>query len=84
MLHRYWFTFVKSASPSVLNIGCGVTAYDEGDAREMLREKVFPLYGIREILGVVKDIDVSSLDEGHVKPNIGPSSNRGVWFPYLY
>jgi hypothetical protein len=68
----------------VLNIGCGVTAYDEGDARNILNDKVFPLYGFREILDVVKDIDVSLLDEGHVRPNMGPSSNRGVWFPHLY
>lgn len=84
MLHRYWFTFAQSPSPSVLNIGCGVTAYDERDARDMLNKKVFPLYGVREISGVVQDVDISTLDEGHVRPNMGIPSNRGVWFPHLY
>jgi hypothetical protein len=67
----------------VLNIGCGVTAYDEHDARAMLADKVFPLYGFRDITSVTEDIDIGSLDEGHVRPNMGAPSNRGVWFPNL-
>lgn len=83
MLRRYWFTFVKSNSPSALNIGCGVTAYDEHDARRMLEDKVFPLYGFRDISNITQDVDIGSLDEGHVRPNMGVPSNRGVWFPNL-
>jgi hypothetical protein len=29
-------------------------------------------------------VDVSSLDPGHVPPNVGPPHVRGVWFPSGY
>jgi|HubBroStandDraft_6_1064221.scaffolds.fasta_scaffold18377_2 hypothetical protein len=83
MLHRYWFSFTPSSGASVLNRGCGITAYDEADARKMLEEKVFPVYGQAEILSVIEDIDVSTLDEHHVRPNMGVPVVRGVWFPLL-
>ncbi len=79
MLRRYWFSFVKSGLPSVLNIGCGVTAYDERDARSMLIDKVFPVFGARDVVSVAENVDVNSLDDGHVRPNMGIPSNRGVW-----
>jgi hypothetical protein len=30
---------------------------------------------------VVEDVDVSQLDAGHVLPNMGDPTLRGVWFP---
>lgn len=83
MLHRYWLTFVRSEEPSFLNIGCGITAYSIEDAKQIFEEEVAPLAGSRQIVGIVEDIAISDLDEGHVRPNIGIPSNRGVWFPAL-
>jgi hypothetical protein len=36
MLRRFWFDFEKSLSPSVVNFGCGVTAFDRADAEYLL------------------------------------------------
>ena len=83
MLHRYWLKFVRSDKPSVLNVGCGITAYDIDDAKRIFENDVVPIYGDREIYEIVEDIDVSALDETHVRPNMGATSNRGVWFPLL-
>ena len=30
---------------------------------------------------VVEDVDLTTLDAGHVRPNMHPASERGVWFP---
>jgi hypothetical protein len=49
----------------------------------LLREQVFRGEPMPEILEVSQDIDVSTLDSGHVLPNIGSVVNRGVWFPRL-
>ena len=40
-----------------------------------------PLPPVKEIR---ENVDVSSLDEGHVLRNIGPLHVRGVWFPRGY
>ncbi|MFC4762435.1 hypothetical protein [Dyella koreensis] len=83
MLHRYWFRLSSTSTPSVLNIGCGITAYDVDDAKSLLREKIFSVFGARDILEVIADVDVNTLDQGHVIPNMSTPSNRGVWFPQL-
>lgn len=83
MLHRYWLTFIPSSKPSILNIGCGITAYNIEDAKHIFRCDVVPVYGAREIRDIIQDIDVSTLDENHVKPNMAAPTKRGVWFPLL-
>jgi len=83
MLHRYWIKLTRSSSPSILNLGCGITAYNEEDARGILQEQVFPVYGSREIIDIVENIDISTLDERHVRLNMGSPVTRGVWFPLL-
>jgi hypothetical protein len=83
MLHRYWLRFARSDTPSVLSMGCGITAYDEEDAKRLFEREVVPIFGRGEIVEIIQDIDVRTLDEGHVRPNMGAPSNRGVWFPRL-
>lgn len=83
MLHRYWFTFEKSAMPCILNTGCGVTAVDETDARQMIEDQVYPVFGVQKVIHVVADVDISTLDQGHVIPNMTMPLARGVWFPRL-
>jgi hypothetical protein len=85
MLRRYWFKFAPftSTSISTLNLGCGVTAHDVEDARRLIEEKVFPIFGVREIAEVLENVDISTLDENHVRPNMGNPIVRGVWFPLI-
>jgi hypothetical protein len=36
------------------------------------------------VVQVVENVDVSTLDQKHVLPNIGDVTVRGVWFPLGY
>ncbi|PDT03440.1 hypothetical protein CO666_15450 [Rhizobium chutanense] len=83
MLRRYWFKFSPSPQPSALNLGCGVTAGSAVDAERMICQMVFPVFGEREVAAVVEDIDIQSLDEHHVRPNMGNPAAVGVWFPRI-
>jgi hypothetical protein len=83
MLTRYWFAFVQSESPSALNLGCGITAYDRSDAERMLHDTVFSIFAERVVAQVVENIDVTTLEKNHVLPNLGNPAVRGVWYPAL-
>jgi hypothetical protein len=83
-LRRYWITFENLDRLTALNLGCGITAYNTEDALTLLRGTVFGDKEIPNILDVAEDIDVSTLDENHVLPNIGLVTVRGVWFPQGY
>ena len=76
ILHRYWFQTRE-------NLGFGVTAYSEDDARHLIEHAVGtrPLDG--EVVRIIVDVDVRDLDQRHVVPNMGPPNLRGVWFPML-
>jgi hypothetical protein len=67
----------------MLSMGCGITAYDLDDAYGFLREQVFPTYGEEPVDEIVENVDVSKLEERHVRPNMGNPVMRGVWFPLL-
>jgi hypothetical protein len=62
VLRRYWFTF-RDPPASGYSFGCGVTAFDYGDAIQLLREKVFD-GDVPEIDTVQEDVDVSTLNLG--------------------
>lgn len=81
-LHRFWFSFQDIPSFSALSVGCGVTAYAYDDAVQILKDKVFEQS--LPACSVIEDIDVSTLDENHVRPNMGAVTQRGVWFPLGY
>lgn len=80
-LTRFWINFVAGDGPGLS--GCGVTAYNELDAKSLLEEELFPVLGVREIAGIIPDVDIRTLDQGHVIPNMAPPNFRGVWFPKL-
>jgi hypothetical protein len=80
MLQRFWFQFVDP-EPRVLRLGCGVTAYDYEDAIAILEQTVFAGRNVPKITSVVPNVDVTTLDRGHVIPNMDPPVWRGVWFP---
>ncbi|XXF80872.1 hypothetical protein P2318_14255 [Myxococcaceae bacterium GXIMD 01537] len=86
MIRRYWVEFAdrQEAERYGLGGGCGVSGYDREDALELIRERIFPGLELPRVSRIVEDVDVSSLDEGHVLPNIAPPVFRGVWYPGLY
>ena len=71
-LTRFWFT-TKGGR------GIGVTAFSREDAEFLISE--LPSSIDKEILDVVENIDIRTLDQGHVIPNMRPPNWRGVWFP---
>jgi hypothetical protein len=83
MLRRYWISFTSIEKSSPLNLGCGVTAKTKDEAMSMVRDWVFPLFGEGEFANVVEDIEIDSLDQGHILPNIGNPAVSGVWFPAI-
>ena len=74
-LRRFWF-------PLTGHFGVGVTARSLEEARALAEEARRRTWPNAPALGpVVEDIDVSTLDEGHVLPNMRPPVWPGVWFP---
>jgi hypothetical protein len=81
-LHRYWVTFdLPAGELSLVSSGCGITARDREDLLAILNDQVFPRTGRLSIRRVDEDVDVSTLDPQHVRPNMDPPVGRGVWFP---
>jgi hypothetical protein len=87
-LRRFWFEFNISPgelttyrSYAGLSYGCGVTAYSYDDAISVLHESLFGDDPTPPIEQTTEDVDVSTLDEGHVLPNMGDPTRRGIWFP---
>jgi hypothetical protein len=87
-LRRFWLRFAIApgelttyTSYAGLSYGCGVTAHNYDDAINLLRSHLFRGDPLPEISEVVEDVDVSRLDAGHVRPNMGDPSRRGIWFP---
>jgi len=69
------------ASPSWTALGCGVTGVDRSDAEALLAASMLAKDGLPPVLEVIEDVDVQTLDPGHVLSNLGDPSVRGVWFP---
>lgn len=86
-LHRYWFTFAEpSHDPDFLfrqrvSRGVGVTAWTYDDALMLVRTTVFAGDEIPPIRHCAEDVDVSTLDQTHVIPNMHSPVWRGIWFP---
>jgi hypothetical protein len=78
-MERFWTTTKPMGCPSATNLGIGVTAYSEEDARAIIADQ-FPKV---EVLGLRVVDDLSTLDDRHVLPNVGDHMVRGVWFPRL-
>ncbi|TAM83995.1 MAG: hypothetical protein EPN47_04090 [Acidobacteria bacterium] len=84
MLCRYWFEFDLSHSQARQvpdGLGCGVTAFDYEDAITLMKDRVFEGGELPPIRNVIEDVDISTLDEKQVRPNMDIPFFRGVWFP---
>ena len=84
ILHRFWFKFADLAPFDGLGLGCGVTAHSYDDALQIMQETVFADRDTPKIECVVEDVDVATLDQDHVIPNMEPPIWRGIWFPKGY
>jgi len=74
VLRRYWF-------PIPGHLGIGVTAYSRAEAVELATKAAVRLTWRVDPETVVENVDVRDLDQGHVVPNMGVVTWRGVWFP---
>jgi hypothetical protein len=83
VLRRFWFEFDRSSKSAFLTPWCGVTAFDVDDAKSIIESRVF-LDGLPAITKVIEDVDVSTLDENHVRRNMAPPNWRGIWYPLGY
>lgn len=83
-LRRYWVKFQHTPAPSALALGVGVSAFGKEDALALIGERVFVEHELPPILEMIEDVDVRTLDEGHVIPNMGVVARRGIWFPLGY
>ena len=84
-LTRDWFEFdwAEHEPPPGARMGCGVTAYSYDDAVIILRDRLFDSAKLPPVTRVRENVDVTTLDQGHVIPNMDPPNWRGVWFPRL-
>ncbi|GGH83128.1 hypothetical protein HNQ91_005981 [Filimonas zeae] len=87
MFTRFWLEFDIEdalAVPAGVGTGCGVTAFDYFDALKIMDEKVFVDVKRPVFKRVVENVDIRTLDQGHVIPNMIAPVHRGVWFPLGY
>jgi len=83
-LHRYWIRFELSGPLGGPRPGCGVTALSYEDALAILGDTVFRNKEMPPVKDVIADVDISSLDQKHVIPNMEAPVWRGVWYPKGY
>ena len=83
LLTRYWFVFGTLWTEQV-----GVTAYSRDDAIALIKSSRIMCrnewYELPEIIEEIENVDVSTLEKGHILPNIGVCTRRGVWHPNCY
>jgi hypothetical protein len=82
-LHRYWFRWDGDPHdlPAGATLGYGVSAVDRADAETLLSAALLSGGALPDGSEVIEDVDVRTLDQGHVLPNMGDPSVRGVWYP---
>lgn len=76
LLRRYWF---KTKG----HFDFGVTAYSLEDAKQLVNEAARYFGENYELLEIIENVDVRTLDQGHIIPNMGAPNFRGVWYPNL-
>lgn len=60
-----------------------VSLLDLGDAMSLIRSVALGGDALPPVAEVIEDVEVQALDEGHVLPNMGDPTLRGVWYPRL-
>ncbi len=80
-MRPHWITVEPAHGPPVLNLGVGITAASEAEARAMFAAAFGAAHRIAQVRAVM---DADELDRKHVVPNMGNMLKRGVWFPRGY
>jgi hypothetical protein len=85
-LTRFWIEldFPEEYPAHATRLGIGVTAFDRDDVLSLVTERVFPAGEFPPVREIREGVDVSTLDPGHVLPNMAPPDRRGIWFPLGY
>jgi len=85
-LKRYWFEFDFS-NPCLSRYrylpacGCGITAFDYEDALKIMRRFILRDNNMPAFSRIVENIDISTIEDMNVRPNLGVPVWRGVWYP---
>jgi hypothetical protein len=74
----FWIRFLGEPE---LQHSYGVTAYSLDDAIGLLQNQRLVGQDIERPIGVTANVRIEDLDPGHIVPNCGPMSFRGVWYP---
>ena len=77
LLRRFWF----QCAPDQCWIGFGVTAFTCSEAEQIVGDYCDRLGRKPEITSVIEDVDIRTLDQKHVVPNMGPCNLPGLWYP---
>lgn len=86
-MRRFWIKFdlsIDEDTPPGLLMGCGVTAEDISEAKFLIKKKVFNNKELPSIVDIIENVNISSLDAGHVISNMGNIFIKGIWFPKGY
>jgi hypothetical protein len=85
-MKRYCFEFEFDDNdfPYGIKMGCGVTAFDQTDAIELMKTRVLKGESVPKIKKMIENVDISSLDALHIQQNMAPPNIRGIWFPIGY
>ena len=85
ILKRFWFIVFPEDRFGPRNFG--VTAYSKSEGKELIIDSLNKLNlqslsaNLTDTIEVIEDIDIRLLDQGHVIPNLGIVTFKGVWFP---
>ena len=78
LLTTYWIDFGET-----LHSQYGATAYSLEDAKYLFTKEVFHGNELPPIKHVPTNIQFKDLDQNHVALNMGPISERGIWYPLI-
>ena len=81
LLTPYW---IELDSYSGLASFVGVTAYSMDDVTLLLKDQLFRKEEMPRIKNLIENIHFKDLDQNHVVPNMGPITERGVWYPNYF
>jgi len=84
---RFWFEFeIESAFnfPAGIGLGVGVTAINYHDAINIMDRKIFSRIKRPPFKKSIENVDINTLNQNKVTPNMAAPHARGIWFPLGY
>jgi hypothetical protein len=59
-------------------------ASNRTDAEWLVENRIFDGESLPPVTKFIEDVDITTLDQNHVVPNMGIVVIRGIWFPREY